>query len=198
MAERTSAGIFPRIMNRLELFADNYSEFEERVGRLMNRLCSETCGMCTACCCRADICEEVGQSAFLSLLLRRQGLRPDDMDDRYGWLDLAGCSLNIGRPPICYAYFCDQLLDRFPDEETRQVTRILGQLLDYTGVQALNGWHLVEIKDTDDLANVDYEALSGRLEQAQAAFNVIEHYVETCRLTPGDRDILERIPLQEL
>ena len=95
-----------------------YADLEHSIQQLMTQLCSETCGMCTACCCRADICEEATSSAFLSLLLERQGLTADDMDDRFGWLDLNGCSLDYGRPPICYAYFCNELLSDLPDDES--------------------------------------------------------------------------------
>jgi hypothetical protein len=144
-----------------------------------------------------DICEEAIQSAFLSRLLKQQGLVRKDMDDRYGWLDQSGCSLEYGRPPICYAYFCDQLLARLPDDETRYVTRVLGRLMEYIGERALNDWHLVEIMDSVDLMKVDIETLSIRLEEAKRAYLIIEQFAASGRLGPADRNVLASIPLDD-
>jgi hypothetical protein len=184
-------------MNSLEDFLEAYTGMEASIQVLMSQLFKETCGLCTACCCRVDICEEATQSAFLSLLLKRQELSAKDLDDRYGWLDQNGCSLEYGRPPICYAYFCDQLLARLPDDETRHVTRVLGRLMDYIGENALNEWHLVEIWQPDDLMKVDFDALYLRLEEAQHAYLVIQQFVESRRLGPADRQILDAITLRD-
>ena len=184
-------------MNALEDFMEAYAELEGSVQELMSQLFSETCGLCTACCCRVDICEEAVQSAFLSQLLKRQELDAKDLDDRYGCLDQSGCFLEYGRPPICYAYFCDQLLVRLPDDETRYVTRVLGRLMDYIGEKALNEWHLVEIMDSADLMKVDYDALSMRLDAAQQARLVIEQFIESGRLGSADRETLDAVPLED-
>ena len=80
-------------MNSFEDFLEAYAELERSVKTLMGKLFSDTCALCTACCCRVDICEEATQSAFLSRLLKRQGLGAKDLDDRYGWLDQSGSRL---------------------------------------------------------------------------------------------------------
>ncbi len=185
-------------MDSMNAFIDRYTGLEARIRVRMIELFSGTCGICTACCCRADICEEVIQSAFLSLLLEKQGRAPTDMDDRFGWLDLNGCSLEYGRPPVCYAYYCDELLARLPDEDTRWVARILGRLMDYIGENAIDGVHLVEIEDADVLAGLDYDAIVARLDQATATFEIIEQFFETGRLDGQARESLERIGLSEL
>ncbi|WP_372846744.1 hypothetical protein [Pontiella sp.] len=175
-----------------------YSELETDIRGLMTQLFSETCGLCTACCCRADICEEARDSAFLAKLLERQGLKAADMDERYGWLDLHGCSLEYGRPPICYEFFCDELLARLSDEEARLAARVLGKLMDHVGQRALGGWHLVEVMEDSDLAKVDLGGLEQRLEEARAAYDVIRHYLESGRLGAADRKILAAIKLDEV
>ena len=119
------------------------------------------------------------------------------MDDRYGWLDLSGCSLEYGRPPICFAYYCGQLLARLPDDEARFSARILGQLMSHVGKNALGEWHLTEIKNPADLENVSIDDLFQRLEEAQAAFEVIEGYIESGRLSASDREILSAIELSD-
>ncbi len=174
-----------------------YAELETKTRALMTNLFSDTCGMCAACCCRADICEEATESAFLAKLLERQGLAAPDMDDRYGWLDLRGCSLKYGRPPVCYEYFCDELLARLPDEETRFSAKVLGKLMDHVGQKALGGWHLVEIMEEADLAKVDHAGVARRLGESLAAFEVIQNYVSTGRLTKSDIAALDLITSRE-
>lgn len=182
-------------MSQLKIFINQYAELEEIIRHLMLQLCSGTCEICTACCCRADICEEAVESAFLSLLLQKQGLSEHKMDEKYGWLDLHGCSLNYGRPPVCYAYYCDELLARLPDDETRLSSRILGNLIQHIGEKALGEWHLVEIMNPEDLEKLDYPILFQRLREAQAAFGVIESFFqsESGRLSRADREVLSAI-----
>jgi hypothetical protein len=180
-------------MNSIEDILEPYAELEKSVRSLMTELFSESCGMCTACCCRTDICEETVGSAFLSKLLTKQDLSGDDMDDRIGWLDLHGCSLEYGKPPICYDYYCDQLLSRLPDDEARFSARILGKLMDYVGKDALGSWHLVEIMDVNDLDKVSVDTLSRRLDEAVVAFEAIEEYMQSGRLTASNHHALSII-----
>lgn len=184
-------------MKSIDSFIEAYIELETLVCRLQSSLFSETCGLCTACCCRVDICEETTQSAFLSLLLERQKLGGKDLDERFGWLDQHGCTLEFGRPPVCYAYFCDQLLARLPDDEAREVIRALGRLMEYIGENALNDRHLVEIVDSGNLRHVDFDMLNDRLEEAREVVDVVEHFIETGRLDPADRATLEAIGTAE-
>lgn len=184
-------------MKPIDKMLKAYAELEFSIRNLMTELFSDTCGMCTACCCRADICEEATASAFLSLLLKKQGLSDRDMDEKYGWLDLHGCSLEYGRPPICYAYYCDQLLSRLPDDESRFSARILGNLMQHIGDNALGGWHLVEIMDGQDLEKLDFPTLFQRMEESEAAFNVIQAFLQSGRLTAADYTVLNVISDEE-
>jgi hypothetical protein len=184
-------------MSLIDEVLEPYAALENSVNLLMKQLFSTTCGMCTACCCRADICEEALESAFLSKLLKRQGLGANDLDDRYGWLDLNGCSLEYGRPPICYSYFCDQLLSRLPDDDARYAAQKLGQLMDHVGKDALGDWNLVDIKNADDLDKVSVDELFQRLEEAQEAFQLIEQYLESGRFNRADREVLDALSTVE-
>ncbi|NNJ70117.1 MAG: hypothetical protein HKP10_02375 [Kiritimatiellales bacterium] len=184
-------------MNAIDALFEPYAELETAVRGLMIQLCGDTCGICTVCCCRADICEEAIESAFLRRLLAQQGLTADHMDDRIGWLDLKGCSLEYGRPPVCYAYFCDELLARFPDDDARQAARTLGRLMHHVGQDALDGWHLVEIKQEDDLARVNPDPILHRLKEARSAFDAIERFIASGHLDRSDRHCLARITTDE-
>lgn len=181
-------------MNSPETIIEPYIELESGIRRLMTHLFSETCAICTACCCRVDICEEALQSAFLSMLIDRQELSAGEMDDRFGWLEQYGCMLEYGRPPVCYTYFCDELLARLPDNEIRHIIRVLGRLVEYVGEDALDGLHLADIKKRSDLEKVDFEALSLRLEEALTVFRAIEQFVETGRLGADEREAIAAMP----
>lgn len=184
-------------MNSFNEILEPYAELESDIRQLMTRLFSSTCGICTACCCRADICEEATESAFLLKLLRRQGLDPESMDERFGWLDLHGCSLEYGRPPICYSFFCDELLARLPDDDSRYAARILGNLIHHVGCKALGGWHLVEVMEESDLEKINIAGISQRLEEARAAYKIIEEYMGSGRLSTSDREVLAVITTDE-
>ncbi|MDZ8120335.1 hypothetical protein [Pontiella agarivorans] len=185
------------MMLTLENLINEYAALETEIRKIMTHLFSGTCGLCTACCCRADICEEAVESAFLARLLKKQGLGEKDMDDRFGWLDLSGCSLDYGRPPVCYAYYCDELLARLPDDTHRYSAGVLGKLILHIGQQALGNRHLVEIMDPDDLEKINYDRVFQRLEEAQAAFEVIKAYLASGMLNKADREVLAVITTEE-
>ncbi|MCC7299484.1 MAG: hypothetical protein IT583_00185, partial [Verrucomicrobia bacterium] len=88
-----------------------YKELERDVQELVSAQCRDVCALCTACCCRADLCEEALESPFLHAAHGRDELE----SDRYGFLTETGCSLEIGRPPVCYEFFCDELMAAQPD-----------------------------------------------------------------------------------
>jgi len=185
-------------MNPIDDILEEYIDLETEVGRLMSHLFHDICGLCTACCCRADICEEALHSAFLSQLLKKQDLGECQMDDRFGWLDTGGCSLEYGRPPICYAYYCDQLLERLANDEVRHAVTLLGNLIDHAGQDALGDRHLVEIQNAAELARVDFGSVHQRIEEARAAFEVIVEYLQSERLDPADRETLATIRVREM
>lgn len=119
------------------------------------------------------------------------------MDDRFGWLDVHGCLLEYGRPPICYAYYCDELLARLPDEESRLVAKTLGQLLFHVGKDALDGAQLVDIMTMDCLERVELDPIFERLEEAEEVFEVICKYMQSGRLSSADRETLETIEITD-
>ena len=174
-----------------------YADMENQIRRLMAQLFGGTCALCTVCCCRTDICEEVADSAFLSRLLELQGRRAEEIDERYGWLGLHGCILDAGRPPVCYSYFCDELFARLPDDETRGAVSVLGKLLHHVGMNALDGIHLTELRNDAALAEVNMEKLSRRFSQARAALQAIEAFIRHGRLEQADRRILSVITTDE-
>jgi len=183
-------------MDTLRSFLDRYAELETDIRDRISGMFSETCGICTACCCRVDICEEAANSVFLSMLLDRQNLSESNLDDRYGWLDQHGCSLEYGRPPVCYSFFCNELLARLPNEDARWTIRVLGRLIEHVGENVLPGRHLSEIMKAEDLELIDFEPLMARIDEAYEVLESIDHFLETGRLDEGDREALDAIPLE--
>ena len=148
---------------------EEYTELERGVQELISAQCSPVCELCTACCCRADLCEEALGSPFLKLLHGRDSLE----SDRYGFLTETGCGLEIGRPPICYEFFCDELMAAQPDDLHRDVLRVLGRLPAYAGENACGEIHLTEIFNKEKLRHLAFHQLESRLLEALEALACI-------------------------
>jgi len=154
---------------RLRSFIETYLELERGVQELVLPQCQELCGLCTACCCRADICEEALGSPFLRLLHKKNDLE----SDRYGFLTESGCALEIGRPPVCYEFFCEDLLAAQPDDLHREMLCLLGQLPNYAGQNAHGEAHLVEIMQEEELDHLAFQRLEKQLKTAFEALTCI-------------------------
>ena len=179
----------------LDEFVSAYGRFEKSVQELLGKLFKGDCEWCTACCCEVHLCEETERSVFLQRLLNRQGLKQSEMDPKYGWLESFGCRLEYGRPPVCYAYFCDELLNKFPEEEQRRAVLLLGSLPEYIGRNAFGELHLTEEGDAQRFERVDVERLFERLAVAEEVFQVIlTHMQENGRkFSPRERAVLDLI-----
>jgi len=165
-------------VKKLDTFICEYVAFEQQLRTLMVNVCGRVCSICTARCCRPDICEEARDSTFLQLLLKRQGLSEFEFDDRYGWLGHSGCRLEYGRPPVCYEYFCNELLSAMPDNRFRDLMRQAGALPAKIGRNALGKLHLTEIINPAELNCVSFDRLSQRLEQARLQLKEIIQALE--------------------
>lgn len=154
-----------------------YAALEREVQNQIRSRCSAACSACSSCCCRADLCEESFQSSFLMIL---HGQKPDSpyFSDRYGWRTENGCSLGLGRPPVCYEYFCDEVLRCQPDDGTRFVLKLLGKLLDYVGSHALGSRHLVEITDEEDLNRIHLDAFKAKVGTARSVLEHVRFFFE--------------------
>ena len=161
-----------------------YAEIEREVQLLIGSRCGAVCELCSSCCCRADICEEAFESPFLKKL-HGQSADSTAFSDGYGWLTEHGCGLAIGRPPVCYEFFCDELLASQPDETHRYVLRLLGTLVSYIGRNALGHTHLVEITNEADLDRLSFEHIKGKLNQAIAALEHIRLFHDNGFLDPS-------------
>lgn len=173
----------------LEHLFEEYAELERGVQKLVSAQCSAVCELCTTCCCRADLCEEALESPFLRALHGRDELE----SDRYGFLTETGCALETGRPPVCYEFFCDELLAAQPDDLHRDVLRILGRLPTYAGENAHGDAHLVEIMQKEELKQLAFQRLEKQMQNAREALECIQAFYNEGALPENSRRALSRI-----
>ncbi len=87
------------------------------------------------------------------------------------------CALTVGRPPVCYTFFCDALMHSQSIDHNRDALRTLGRLLTNIGQNALGRRHLVEILDSDTLSRVNPNKIQTRLNDANSTLARIESTV---------------------
>jgi hypothetical protein len=155
---------------------EEYAGLEQAVQKLVRAQCGSVCGLCTvACCCRADICEEALDSPFLRFLHGRDELE----SDAYGFLTENGCALETGRPPICYEFFCEAVLDTQPDDLHRDLLKILGRLPTHAGQHAHGETHLVEIMNEEELDHLAFQTLEKQMQECFQCLEVIRSFYDT-------------------
>jgi len=177
------------MQNPLKNLIGEYVTLERSVQELVSAQCRKVCELCTACCCRADLCEEALESPFLRAVHGRNQLE----SDRYGFLTETGCGLEIGRPPVCYEFFCDELMAAQPDALHREVLLVLGRLPTYAGEHAHGDAHLVEILQEDDLEHMAFHRLEKQFQNAHEALACIYAFYNEGALPEHSRRVLSRI-----
>ena len=132
----------------------------------MRSACSPTCSSCYKICCRPKMCQESLDSPFL-VLVRNASKQRTAWKKEQGWLGAKGCRLNLGRPPVCYEFLCQDILDNQPDENARSQLKALARLLTQAGQRALGGDHIVEIMTMERLARVKPGRMAARFDLAE-------------------------------
>jgi hypothetical protein len=177
------------VNSQLKHLMEEYAELERSVQELTIAQCHGVCELCTACCCRADLCEEALESPFLRLLHRLDGLE----SDRYGFLTETGCALKIGRPPVCYEFFCEDLLATQPDDFHRRLLCILGQLPNHAGQNAHGDAHLVEIMQEEELEHLAFQRLEKQVQESFQALEILHSFFNEGALPDHADRVLQRI-----
>ena len=164
-------------MKPLSIIIEKYAAFEAEVGTCTAKIFQKSCSVCNGACCRPEICEESLASPFLTQL--RQRFAPDAAysDDR-GWLKPTGCALPVGRPPVCYQYFCDAVFEKRPTAEFRYAVTILSNLINHTGKKALGSKHIVELQDPAELKRINFTRLEKQFNEAAGAFHLVRAYLD--------------------
>ena len=178
---------------KLKQFITQYTELECEVQKLVTGLCNSLCSQCSQICCRADICEEAIESPFLRLINKRSELD----SDAYGFLTPTGCGIQIGRPTVCYEYFCADHIYCQPDELHEKIMRVLGALPAHATRNALDGMPLSEILQEEKLDDLDFLTLKKNIQESFHALEIIRTFYQEGTL-PADADrVLDRITFSE-
>jgi len=154
-----------------------YAELEVEVQKVTSGMFGDVCALCTSTCCTPDICEESLDSAFLRAL-REEYQKDAFFCDRYGWLTESGCVLRCGRPPVCYGFFCNDILDSLSPDQ-RSYVMILGRIVSWAGARAAGSRHLVEILDSEDLKDLNCERIYSRIAVARLALGGVAACIES-------------------
>ena len=149
-----------------------YAAFECEVMAFTSEFLGPWCSNCEGVCCKTEYCRESLESSFLSLLISRY---PPDIpfSGQYGWLTKTGCALAVGRPPVCYEFLCDRMLDAPPAPLHRYAMNVLSKLMSHVGRRAVGRSHLVEILDPSDLSAINPDSFGRRLTEARKAFKLV-------------------------
>ena len=164
-------------MNSLSKITEGYTFFEAEVRGNITRICEKHYPVCYGACCRAEICKESLTSPFLRRLRKR--FAPDALyNDRRGWLTDTGCSLPVGRPPVCYQFFCDAIFDDRPTAEFRYAIMVLSNLVNHVGKKALGRKHIVELQESSELKRINLTRFERQLNEARNAFKRVRAYLD--------------------
>jgi hypothetical protein len=164
-------------MNTLSKIIEKYGAFEAEVGTYTTKIFHRSCSACSGACCRPEICEESLTSPFLKQLRRRFAPGTVFNDDR-GWLKAAGCALPVGRPPVCYQFFCDAVFEDWQTPEFRHAVALLSGLVNHVGKKALGGKHIVELQDFSELRRINFTRFEKQLNEATGAFHLVRAYFD--------------------
>ena len=113
-------------------------------------------------------------------------------DDR-GWLQADGCALPVGRPPVCYKFFCGAVFEKRQTAEFRYTVTILSSLVNHVGKKTLGGRHIVELQDSSELKRVNFTRFEKQLNEAARAFHLVRAYLDEDIAELNPSPILEKI-----
>ncbi len=177
----------------LKQFIERYTELEREVQKLVTGLCYTLCAQCSQICCRADICEEAIESPFLRLINKRSELD----SDAYGFLMPTGCGIKIGRPTVCYEYFCYDHLYHQPDEVHEKVMKVLGALPAHATRNAIGDVPLSEILQEEKLELSNFPTMEKQLDESFQALEVIKTFYSDGALPLAADQFLDRITFSD-
>jgi hypothetical protein len=164
-------------MNPLAKIIEKYAAFETAVRVYSSKISRHHCSACNCVCCKPEYCAETLISPFLRRL--RQRFASDAVySDGRGWLTPTGCALPVGRPPVCYQFFCRKILDAQPTVQCRYAIAILANLVGHVGKKACSNQHIVELDDASQLQRINLPRFEKQLDEAAGAFDLVRAYLD--------------------
>ena len=164
-------------MKTLSKIIEKYAAFETQVRIYCDRICRNYCSACKGVCCKPEYCAETLTSPFLRRI--RQRFASDAVySEARGWLTPTGCALPVGRPPVCYQFFCRTIQDAQPTAQSRFAIAILSNLVAHAGKKACGQKHIVELQDASQLKRVNLSRFEKQLNEAENAFMPVRAYLD--------------------
>jgi len=104
-----------KMATELYKIINEYAAFETTVRQQMADICAPHCSVCQSACCGPQYCRENIDSPFLNLISSKSRTAKVFCAAR-GWLTSTGCALSTGRPPVCYQFNCNKIINALPDD----------------------------------------------------------------------------------
>lgn len=103
----------------LDRLVARYAALERQIGALITRCSTGICSSCEKVCCRADVGRQALESWWLRQVSRHVHGRwwPDDWETAEQCVALSkqGCTIEAGKPMICWSFVCDRYAEAYPD-----------------------------------------------------------------------------------
>lgn len=177
----------------LKIYIEQYTELELGMRELISRKGNSLCAQCTRCCCDVIHCTEAVKSPFLKMI--HQQVQQFDPED--GFLSATGCTLEKGRPSICYEYFCDDHFYYQPDERHAEVLKIIGALLHHATRNAQGDIALEDIPTEAELDGLDFIHLNKQLKESLQALEIIRTFYRDGTLPEAALKTLRQIHIPD-
>jgi hypothetical protein len=103
--------------NIMETLQRRYVRIEKTIQQLWPSAFTQRCAACAAICCRPHMAEEVLNSPWLQSIAARGNCDYWPLAGTHPLcraLTPSGCCLKEGKPPFCYGFYCDALLENIP------------------------------------------------------------------------------------
>jgi hypothetical protein len=163
----------------LEKVIHEYRYLESQVHRILDKFCTPFCKLCISCCCRKEICDESIDSYWLEMVWNGSGFTISNYNDNTGWLTEFGCKLSIGRPPVCYDFFCNNISNFiFQNMDSLAALRKIAHLIAFSGKNALGNKPLVTLTADEVLNKLNYKKLSNSIARSLEMFGYYESVLD--------------------
>lgn len=143
--------------------ARDYSCLETKVKIFISKACLSYCSRCGTLCCKRSICSESIDSHWLRIVWSLRGHEMGQYDGIMGWLSSYGCNLTAGRPPVCYMFFCNRIVEEIPTATYLCRLKAISELVTFAGKNAVGNRHLVTLSAEDIMTNLDFNRLRNRI-----------------------------------
>ena len=148
-----------------------YVALEQAIHAAHVPVCAPTCAKCVKICCAHRFCAEAIESPWLRLAWQATGHTEDEFHPEQGWLRRTGCSLRAGRPPVCYAFLCSQILDPMRDQAEREFHLDQASLITAVGRRAYGQRALVELTREEIATHLNLDRLERAIDAGWRALS---------------------------